>query len=362
MLLVSASAISLSSWLSESIRLLHLSDLHFNDGTQPKSKLQWLLQDIRKDLGFDTVEYLVISGDMSDKGSEQGFEKAREFVSLLNEELGVSAERCIFVPGNHDVQTLKQAYDLHLSEAQARLAEPDESQWHREGNVILVPNRQEYPQRLRKFSEAFFHKIIQNPYPLEYARQGIAYSFPKKGIQFLTLNSCWQVDHFHRKRSGVHPEAVARVIEEADQADRQETNAARRGEMKKNRLRIGVWHHPIQHLKGMRNTDLIENLQKAGVRICLHGDAHEINREVFKYWRAKKMYVIGAGSFGSPAKNRPESMPCLYNLLEVKYDLSSVRVHTRRQLKPDGPWEGWYEWEDPDDKEKRIPYYDISIK
>ncbi|HKS43366.1 MAG TPA: metallophosphoesterase, partial [Blastocatellia bacterium] len=347
---------------NEPIRILHLSDLHFTKGTSPKTKLQWLLQDIRngESLGFDSVEYIVISGDITDKGNEEGFEKAREFVSLLNEELRVSAERCIFVPGNHDVQDMEEVYDWHLSEAKAKKAYPDDQHWHREGNVIFVPNKDKYPLRLKKFSDAFFHKIIAKAYPMEYSLQGIAYLFPATCIQFVTLNSCWQIDQFNRKRSGVHPDAVAHVIAESE---RQIKDAIKRGEIKNGQrlLRIGVWHHSIAHPETIRNTDFIGHLQNAGVRICLHGDVHETNREEFRYWHPKKMNVAGAGSFGSPPEGRPESMPRLYNLIEVKKDFSSVRVHTRRQMKPDGAWSAWNEWPREDGSPGGVPWYDINL-
>jgi hypothetical protein len=111
----------------------------------------------------------------------------------------------------------------------------------------------------------------------------------------------------------------------------------------------------------MTCTELVENLQIADVKICLHGDVHEMNRDLFRYWHKKKMHIIGAGSFCSPAEGRPESIPRLYNLLEIKRDLSSVRVHTRRQIKPDGPFEPSYMWPMPNGSPGALPYYDISI-
>lgn len=94
------------------IRLLHLSDLHFNQGTPVDARLQWLLDDIKLDseLGFTELDYLVISGDFTDKGIVAGFVKALEFVSRLTQAFGLSAEQCIFVPGNHDVVDRLDAY------------------------------------------------------------------------------------------------------------------------------------------------------------------------------------------------------------------------------------------------------------
>ena len=344
------------------IRLLHLSDLHFTENTSPKTKFEWLVQDICRGEGFEhiPIEYIVISGDITDRGSEGGFQNALEFVSLLNDKFKVSAERCIFVPGNHDVQDLTAAYNWYDSEDKATKAEANKKLWHKEGNIILIPDKNIYPQRLKKFSDAFFHKIIQKPYPLDYAQQGIAYLFQATKIQFLTLNSAWEIDQFYRKRSGLHPEAVANVINKADEQIRE---AITRNELRKSDkiLRICTWHHSIQHPEMMASTELLENLQVADVKVCLHGDVHDMNRDLFKYWHRKKIHIIGAGSFGSPAEGRPESIPRLYNLLEIKRDLTSVRVHTRRQIKPDGPFEPSYMWPTSDGDKGALPYYDIYL-
>ncbi len=346
----------------EPIRLLHLSDLHFTGDTLPQAHLVPLLQDIRKGdfLGFDTVEYLVISGDMTDRGSDEGLDNAREFVEQLIDELGLSAQRCIFVPGNHDVQDLEEAHRWFGTDARARSYDSDENQWHREGEAIFVPDQDSYPKRLKRFSDAFFHKVLPaQPYPLEPAKQGMSYLFDDTRIQFLTLNSAWQIDQFNRKRSGLHPDAVSNAIAEAE---KHIADAVERSAMKKSQevLRLCVWHHSIKHPEAMRSTDAVELLQAAGVRLCLHGDVHELNRDQFRYWAKNKMDVVGAGSFGSPAEGRPESTPRLYNLLQIQPDHSSIRVHTRARPRPEGPWEGFYEWDDPDG-DGRVPYYDIDL-
>ncbi len=347
-----------SNYPEKPIRILHLSDLHFTAETSPPAKLQWLLDDIRKGecLGFETLEYLVISGDVTDRGREEGFERAREFVSLLIQEFNLSAQQCIFVPGNHDVEDLDESYSRRKNADGLR---PE--QWVQQGGIVLARNEEKYPLRFQKFSEAFFHKIYPQPYPLEYSQQGIPYLFPDTRIQFLTLNSCWQIDEFNRKRSGVHPDAVAHVIREADKQVKQ---AIERGNLEEGVkiLRFGVWHHAVAGPEMMQNTDFIGHLQNNGVKICLHGDVHEIRRELIGYWLEKRIFIVGAGSFGSPPEGRPESTPRLYNLLEVRRDLRSVRVHTRSQPKPDGSWKGWYEWPRPDGREGMLPYYDIELK
>ena len=61
------------------IRLLHLSDLHFTADTSPKTHLVPLLEDLRRGecLGFENVDYLVVSGDMTDRGRRCGIRARR---------------------------------------------------------------------------------------------------------------------------------------------------------------------------------------------------------------------------------------------------------------------------------------------
>ena len=56
------------------------------------------------------MDYLVISGDLTKRASPQEFEKAREFVSSLIERFGLTSERCILVPGNHDLDWDTEVY------------------------------------------------------------------------------------------------------------------------------------------------------------------------------------------------------------------------------------------------------------
>lgn len=53
----------------------------------------------------------MVSGDFTDRGAVEGFEKAYEFVSELTKEFGLTAERCLFVPGNHDLRDVREAYN-----------------------------------------------------------------------------------------------------------------------------------------------------------------------------------------------------------------------------------------------------------
>jgi hypothetical protein len=71
--------------------------------------------------------------------------------------------------------------------------------------------------------------------------------------------------------------------------------------------------------------------------------------------------VVGAGSFGAPARERAESVPRLYNVVELWRDHSKMRVHTRCLRKQTGAWEGWAVWPGAGPGERRT-YYEVSLR
>jgi hypothetical protein len=111
----------------------------------------------------------------------------------------------------------------------------------------------------------------------------------------------------------------------------------------------------------MSDLEFLGNPQKNHVKIALHGDVHEMRRDCIGYWSPENLHIIGAGSFGARPIDRPDGTACSYNVLEIARDLKSVRVHTREQPKPDGPWKGWNNWPLPDGGMGGVPYYDIKL-
>ena len=223
-------------------------------------------------------------------------------------------------------------------------------------------NEDNYLLRLQKSSDAFFHKITAStPYPLSAREQGVSYLFPDTRIQFITLNSAWRIDRFHRDRSGVSVEAVTNAI---DNAERERMLAIGRGELDPDAtlLRIGVWHHPISGEKPMKDLSFLDRLQRCGVSLVLHGDAHEVRSGLLGHHSAHgQLEVIGAGSLGARALDRPEATARAYNLLEIRRDLSSIRVHTREQPTIGSAWGGIFRWPASASGDARYPYFDIRF-
>jgi len=294
-------------------RILHLSDLHLRGDDSPDALLHPLLVDL-ENLKRKELDYLVVSGDLADRGQPGGFEAAYKFLSQLIGHLHLSAEPCLLVPGNHDVNQSVTVYQYRAEvPAEQASAKPNV----RLGDTYLLRDDAVYPTRFELFRKCY-HQLKQAEYPLRLEEQVVLVPFPETGIEFLLLNSAWEIDKFYPKRAGIHPEALAKALLNAGSPN--------------GRLRIAVWHHAVTGNDKIRDESYVGNLVKAGFRLCLHGDVHEPRAALMNHLDpGKTLHVVGAGSFAAKAEDRPESVPRMYNLLEVERDLGRVRVSVRKQ-------------------------------
>ena len=299
---------------TESYQILHLSDLHFLEGDDPNTVIQPLLTDLRQ---FLPIDYLVVSGDLADKANPKGFEYAEKFLASLLGELHLTSERVILTPGNHDVDESVEVHAFvpkrRLDAALAKGAVPTG------GDVYRYQLTDKYPQRFERY-RAVHHRITGADYPIEAGMQCLCRPY-EIGLQFLTLNSAWKVDEYNRGRIGLNPSARENGIEQTRQA-------ATRARFAKGQkvLRIAVWHHAVSGDRKIPDEDLVylERLADEGFALVLHGDVHEVRAGVENPF-SRDIYIAGAGSLHSGAGGRPESTPCLYNVLEVQRDLARIR-------------------------------------
>lgn len=343
----------------DAIRILHISDLHFTAGTDVKTTLRHLTSDLKdydKLSGDGKLHYLVASGDFTNKGGLEGFPLAAEFIKLLQESLKLTdGRKTLLVPGNHDVVDQLNAYKRVPSKT---LTEADKKRglWVEEGKLLMERDGEHYLERFKPFSE-FYKAVTGTAYPLQPEAQHRCASFWDDRIQFLCFNSAWEIDEFNRKRASVHHTAASELSEIA--RNEEQSSGLPSDERI---LRIGVCHHAITGPEQIKNTAFVDNLQRRRLRIMLHGDVHTMTRaEYLGHSPGNRVHVIGAGAFAADAMDRPESTPCVYNILELQRDFKLLRVHTRMQETRDRDWEGYARWERPDGGDGALSYYDIAL-
>ncbi len=338
------------------IRILHLSDLHMDDVSDPQAMLHPLLVDLTdpdEGLGVDSLNFIVVSGDLTRKATPTEFEKARQFISGLIESFRsfLSSERCIVVPGNHDVDWNVAAYSW-------RGRRPRDTEGLAQGSfiedqkVLGLRDETAYPKRLLGFSENFYHPLIQQPYPLPFEEQCIPFFFAYMGIQFLAINSCWQTDEFFPDRAGIHLGALARGLQRADD----QIKRAGKSDAMERVLRIAVWHHPLGETHQPEAAALFSQLESARVRLCLHGHLHQETAMLANFPNPRRLWVAGVGSFGAVDRALPHAVPRQYNLIEVWRDHSKVRIRTRAQQYAGGAFSPHTRWPGASPDQRRDSY------
>jgi GTPase SAR1 family protein/predicted phosphodiesterase len=339
------------------LRILHLSDLHMGAEDDPLTLFQPLaadLKDPREGLNVDRLDYLVISGDITQRAAPQEFEKAHRFVSLLIDQFGLTAERCIVVPGNHDLDWDTEVYTWKKKRL-VDVARLKPGTFIEAGDGYNLRDEAKYPERFKNFSQHFYHPLTQKLYPLVPQEQCIPLLFSEHRLQFLAMNSAWEIDEYFRERSGIFEQALSRGLSLAEQQKREALGPDERV------LRLAVWHHPVTGNEKIQDTSFLDRMLQADVRVCLHGHVHEDRADLVNYLHPeRRLHVMGAGSFGAPMHHRPESVPRLFNLLEVQRDLRRIRVHTRSLRQQGSAWGAWAVW--PTDKPgERRAFYDVTL-
>jgi hypothetical protein len=229
-----------------------------------------------------------------------------------------------------------------------------------QGDGFLVRNDETYHTRFENFAK-FYHELTQQPYPLKADAQCLPFLFAETQLQFLALNSAWEIDEYYRERSGIHDSALAAGLLKAEEQIKQARDGGQLAQ-EAQVLRLAVWHHPVTGNEKITKDAFLEQLRQENVKLCLHGHIHEDRADLVGYLHpTRKLHVVGAGSFGAPVNDRPESTPRLYNVLEVWRDHSKIRVHTRCLRRDGGAWEGWAVWPDPTNPRGRLTYYEITF-
>ena len=78
----------------------------------------------------------------------------------------------------------------------------------------------------------------------------------------------------------------------------------------------------------------------------MHGHIHEASEGFHKYDDSRRIQIIGAGTFGAPAKEQVTGIPLQYNLLTFDPRNAQMTVSTRKKEKPEGAWSADARWGD----------------
>ncbi|NEO38881.1 MAG: hypothetical protein F6J90_22085 [Moorea sp. SIOASIH] len=320
---------------TQTMYILHLSDLHI---TSPEQATLWsnqLAQDLIQDLQIPHLDALILSGDIANYSTPEEYQAAQQFLHNLRQDFTLDPKQIVLVPGNHDLNWKLAKRGYQLLDLEEYHGELKEGYYIKGEDVIRVRDEAKYQQRFAHFSE-FYQAIKTEPYPLDYDHQAIIDHFPEQNLLILGLNSAWQLDHHFRDRASIHSGALSNALTDI-----------RRNPDYRNCLKLAVWHHALHSAGSDRITDqgFMEQLAQAGFRFFLHGHIHRAETSLFRYDLSpsgRKLDQIGAGTFGAPTKELIPGYPWQYNLLKIKDN--QLTVYTRRREEINGAWKPDSRW------------------
>lgn len=240
-------------------RIVHLSDLHFGGGADAR-----LLDPLRVLLADIQPTFLVVSGDVVNSPRPRSVRTAAKYLESVRSAAGVSPERVIVVPGNHDYKVLGLFGLRRLTRV------PFEVYFRREGLSLAAWRRWRLYARLMLSALWPWSRDLQD--------QLIVHEDRLLGVVFLCFNSTPPFEWFGLATGCVQPA----VISEASRWCAQTRTQAL--------ARIAVVHHhpvPIPYV-GTTARDRLEEsfmvfynagaflreLGRGGVDLVLHGHKH----------------------------------------------------------------------------------------
>lgn len=307
--------------------VLHLSDLHLTTKEAARTAFSQLAEDLTHDAQVDRVDRVVVSGDFTQMARPEEFAACELFLQELRSEFGIAPERCLLVPGNHDL-------DWHVSEAAYRivsrsaLSPEDRARiaYEETGSYVeIIDDAGLYESRFAEYA-SFHRQVTGRSYPLSPAEQ---FEIDSSGpVTFVGLNSAARIDHHYHKRAGLLPEALNNALD-----------LLRRSPETKDRPAVFVWHHPVEGDDEARIADdgVLSRLAVAGCFLVLHGHVHKPQygqRRLDFGEHGRGIQFVGAGTFFSPDVTR--GYPWNYNILEITN--GAVTLRSRRREDAMGAW------------------------
>jgi hypothetical protein len=306
---VVANAADLPVLASRPTRILHLTDLHLKPSSIISPLVEPLMADL-EDLKMQDLDFIVISGDLVHQGD--GFEKAREFLTTLRERSRLTPERFLIVPGNHDLDRSAGRYfsvDKPRDEEDSRFFKANDDLW-------LQREEGTYAKRFERYRTMIADFRALNDFDEILEKQHYTLPFPEHGLQFLLLNSAWEIDRHYKKRASLNQSALHSALAKCQAG----------------LVPIAIWHHAVTGDDKIKGEAHISHLQKQRFRFVLHGDVHEPRTALLGHLDPhKSINVVGGGSFAADAIDRPPSVPQMYNLIEIEKDCTKARVYVRQR-------------------------------
>ena len=257
------------------MNIVHLSDFHLN----PNNLSDWemyikdaLISLIKENTKDNNELFIICTGDLIDKGGKDygGVLPALNLfkdkvINPLIKETGISLDRFIITPGNHDID--RNADDKISNAGLRTLFSSDEgvSELNKYAKDILISEDKKHSKRMIPFKqfEANLYKDYTN-IQCSFLGTNYNYTCSDRKVCFNAINSSWLAYDDEDSNCGI---AVSEV----------QYNQLKKN-LKDDYVKIALMHHPMDWLKYERNT--IEKWLYTDYDIMLVGHVHESDSSI----------------------------------------------------------------------------------
>ena len=309
----------------DTIKILHLSDLHIKQGNNfdISTVLDELLKRIKKDKENGIKpEFIAVTGDIAFSGKKKEYEIAAIFFDELIKITNISKKNLFIVPGNHDV-------DLDLYEKESPFIYPSMKKL----DSALEKDR----KKLFRGFKSYYDFIQTNQYgEYEYINKKIHFIATRKlesgkKVTFLGLNSAWMTRK-KNKNSKNEKQMLAlgsyqinKAYEEYDVLDKADHSY----------LTIHLFHHPLS-LLWYHDTEIYRYKSKSQNKkiAIMAGHAHDIsNKQVKDDFGTYYDFQTGASYLKSDSK-----WPARFQYIQFDFKKDEIKLDYRKFNKKYNRW------------------------
>ncbi len=333
--------------MDERITLLHLSDIHrTRDEPAGNEELLHALQADFDQFARDAIprpRAVIVSGDVSQSASPSEYAEAGEFLSQLAEALELPRSAVVVVPGNHDVHW-PTSEDAFVSRRQKPSGLEDDLVIPLGDRFLCARSQQAYQDRFANFRE-FYADFAGVSYPEARPEQFTVHHLPQLPVAVVGFNSCDLNDH-ERSSGRIHSAAIAAAAEQLVDVPG---------------YRLAVWHHDLNWRQAASrdylDVDSLRQLSQRTFNLGLCGHTHRPAANNACTLEGFDLPVVAAGSLCAGPRQRGESVPRSYNIIELRGQVA--RVYVRVKDERHTPWRPCVRFRDADGAFQH--YYDVPL-
>ncbi len=236
---------------------LHLSDLHFKKAAQWDENivLRALLVDVREQIKTKGLQlaFVALTGDIAFQSISDEYDLARQFFDDLLKETGLSKDKLIIAPGNHDVNHgLISRGAKAIAQSIDSRAVLDEILSTDEDRILVMRKFAHFDDFINGYADGCFLNNDKRYYQVH------RFKVAGKALAVLALNSAWLcMGDEDQGNIALGEHQVREALSAVEDAD----------------LRIALMHHPFDWLHEFDRNDC-EPLLLQKCDFILHGHQH----------------------------------------------------------------------------------------